>query len=94
MHETEQIADVQRLCEFLESLAHRFGRAGDDVTFLGELLPGQVGIAAARRSVLRQRAGLDRLDRAITRCIGKARIDVQAAIVEIIDMLLDRKSVV
>ncbi len=63
------------------------GRAGDHMAALDQVLPGQLGIAAAGRGVLRQGAGLDGLDGAIARGVGEARIDVQAAVVEVVDVL-------
>src|SRR6185437_15605450 len=57
MHEAEDVADVQRLAEFLHALAHRFRRAGDDMALFRQLLPAQIGVPALGRRVLRQRAG-------------------------------------
>ena len=87
MHQAEDVADVQGLDQLLHPLAHGLGRAGDDVAAVDQVLPGELGIVARRgRRELRQRAGLDGLDRAVARRVGEARIDVQAAVVEVADV--------
>src|SRR4051812_10910226 len=48
MQQAEDVADPERLDQLLHLLAHRLGRAGDDVAALGQVLPAHTGIVAAR----------------------------------------------
>ena len=87
MHQAEDVADPKALDQLLHLLAYRFGRPGDDVAAVDQILPAHVGIVPRRRlSELRQRASLDRLYGAIARRVGEPRIDVQASVVEVVHM--------
>ena len=81
MQQQEDVADIEALDQVLEPLSYGFRRAGDDITTVNEVLPGQLRIF--RAAILVQRPGLDGFDRALARRIGKAREHVQAAIVEV-----------
>ena len=43
VHQAEDVADAQALDQLLHPLAHRLGRAGDDVAAVDQVLPGQLG---------------------------------------------------
>src|SRR5439155_1339195 len=86
--EAEHVPDAQPLDHLLHLLADGLRAAGDDVAVVDELLPGERRELAERvLGELREGARLERLDRAVARRVGEARVDVQAAVEEVADVL-------
>ena len=84
VHQAEHVPDPQRRDQVLHPVDHRLGAPGDDVAGLDQLTPGGVGEQLLhRRPELVERAGLDRVDRAVTRRVREPGVHVQAAVEEV-----------
>ena len=86
VHQAE-MADAQRLGQLLELLAHRRRRAGDDVALVDELLPASCSRPCSgwccRPAPRRRRASRPR---SCSPAPGRARIEVQALVEEVVDV--------
>src|SRR6476620_9558358 len=88
VQEAEDVSDVEALDEFLHLLAYGLRTARDHVAILEEILPGESrelgeGVFGERG----ERAVLEGLDRPIARRIREAGEDVEAAVVEVVEVL-------
>ncbi len=80
--------DAQSLDHLLHLLADGLRAAGDDVAVVHELLPGERRELGERvLGQLREGSRLERLDGAVAGRVGEARVDVQAAVEEVADVL-------
>ena len=82
------MSHAQRLDECLHAFANRGRAAGNDIALVNQFFPGQV-----RKQALHllaqgvEHIRLEGLDRTIARRVGKTAVDVQAAVIEIADVL-------